>query len=144
MSDAVYEVERIIRKRKMKGGIKYLIKWKGYEETTWEPRKNLIVEPTNASIVHDYITNILNCDDLMSHIESAIDATNAGAFYRKVSKLLHPDTCKDPRATEAFKKFTQAYEDAMTKLKNDTIHNKICAFSNDIVTAQGANILGWF
>lgn len=38
-----YEVERIVDKRKYKGKVEYLIKWKGYsnEENTWEPIANL-------------------------------------------------------------------------------------------------------
>jgi len=39
-----YEVEKIIKKRKLHNGKEeYLIKWKGYKEneSTWEPKKNL-------------------------------------------------------------------------------------------------------
>ena len=35
-----YEVEKILDKK----GNKYLVKWKGYNDPTWEPRRNL----TNA------------------------------------------------------------------------------------------------
>jgi Chromo (CHRromatin Organisation MOdifier) domain len=39
----VYEVEKIIRSRKVGQGTYYLIKWKGYPEleNTWEPEKHL-------------------------------------------------------------------------------------------------------
>lgn len=40
----VYSVERILQKRKTRGGgIQYLLKWRGYtdNENTWEPKKNL-------------------------------------------------------------------------------------------------------
>jgi hypothetical protein len=39
----VYEVEKIIEKRKKGRSIQYLVKWKGYDEdqNTWEPVKNL-------------------------------------------------------------------------------------------------------
>jgi Chromo (CHRromatin Organisation MOdifier) domain len=36
----IYEVEKIINKRKnRKGKEQYEVKWFGFEETTWEPRK---------------------------------------------------------------------------------------------------------
>ncbi|MDI9312899.1 MAG: DDE-type integrase/transposase/recombinase [Limnohabitans sp.] len=38
-----YRIEKVIRKRKNKGKIEYLIKWLGYPETynTWEPAENI-------------------------------------------------------------------------------------------------------
>lgn len=38
-----YEVEKILARKKVKGQIYYLVKWKGYDtsENTWEPIKNL-------------------------------------------------------------------------------------------------------
>lgn len=42
MSD-VYQVEKILDKRKDKSGVKYLLKWIGYpiNESTWEPESSL-------------------------------------------------------------------------------------------------------
>ena len=41
--DDYYHVEKILDKKRIKGKIKYLIKWKGYsmKECTWEPLINL-------------------------------------------------------------------------------------------------------
>ena len=36
-----YEVEKILDKRFRKGRAEYFVKWKHYDETTWEPLKNL-------------------------------------------------------------------------------------------------------
>ena len=43
MSD-IYEVEKIIGKRTVKGKIEYKVKWLGYKmaECTWEPEENLV------------------------------------------------------------------------------------------------------
>ena len=41
---AEYEVEKVLEKRFRKGRIEYFVKWKHFDETTWEPLKNL----TNA------------------------------------------------------------------------------------------------
>jgi len=41
--DEEYEVEKILGKRKRQGGVEYLIKWAGYDnsQNTWEPEENL-------------------------------------------------------------------------------------------------------
>merc|ERR1712064_82155 len=36
-----YEVEKVIKKRTRKGKNEYFVKWKNYDETTWEPLENL-------------------------------------------------------------------------------------------------------
>jgi len=48
-----YEVEGIIgHKDSTRSGRKYEIKWKGYKETTFEPRENLV--PNATKLVNDY------------------------------------------------------------------------------------------
>jgi len=48
-----YEVEGIIgHKDSTRSGRKYEIKWKGYKETTFEPRENLV--PNAENLVNDY------------------------------------------------------------------------------------------
>ena len=39
--EGVYEVEKVLEKRFRKGRAEYFVKWKNYDETTWEPLKNL-------------------------------------------------------------------------------------------------------
>lgn len=39
--DGQYEVEAIVGKRKSGRKVEYEVKWKGYKETTWEPRSSL-------------------------------------------------------------------------------------------------------
>ena len=41
--EEVYQVEKILNKRRTENGVEYLIKWKGYDdpsENTWEPKAN--------------------------------------------------------------------------------------------------------
>ncbi len=39
-----YEVEKIINMKQKGGKVMFEIKWKGYEETTWEPEENLFCD----------------------------------------------------------------------------------------------------
>ena len=36
-----YKVEAILSKKVKRNGVQYRVKWKGYDETTWEPTNNL-------------------------------------------------------------------------------------------------------
>ena len=40
--DEEYEVEEVLKKRHRKGKVQYYVKWKNYEEWTWEPMDNLV------------------------------------------------------------------------------------------------------
>ena len=40
-SQEEYKVKAILDKKFKQNGVKYRFKWKGYEETTWEPMSNL-------------------------------------------------------------------------------------------------------
>jgi len=50
-SDVLYEIEKILRKRKRKGIKEVLIKWKGYprSQSSWEPEENVQVLQGNLS-----------------------------------------------------------------------------------------------
>ena len=39
--DEYYKVEKLIDRRKNKGKIEFLVKWRGYEEPTWQARTSL-------------------------------------------------------------------------------------------------------
>uniref|UniRef100_A0A7S4G244 Chromo domain-containing protein n=1 Tax=Eutreptiella gymnastica TaxID=73025 RepID=A0A7S4G244_9EUGL len=41
--DGMFEVERILMHRKNRGVTQYLVQWKGYDDTTWEPRESFVV-----------------------------------------------------------------------------------------------------
>ncbi|RWS24196.1 chromobox-like protein 5 [Leptotrombidium deliense] len=41
-SDDVYDVEEIKAKRVVSGRTEYLVKWKGYDEESWEPSANIL------------------------------------------------------------------------------------------------------
>jgi hypothetical protein len=50
LADNVYEVEKIVDHRGPPGSYEFLIKWKGYHETTWEPAASLL----DGAFVADY------------------------------------------------------------------------------------------
>ena len=37
----VYEVEAILKRRERAGKSQYLIKWKGFDQNSWEPERNI-------------------------------------------------------------------------------------------------------
>jgi hypothetical protein len=41
-SDLEYEVERLVNHKKVKGEYSYQVKWKGFDELTWEPVGNIL------------------------------------------------------------------------------------------------------
>ena len=59
--EQLYEVERILNRKKIKGKYKYLIKWKGYsmKECTWEP-----------------LSSLENIKDYVEQFDAAIDNNN--------------------------------------------------------------------
>jgi len=42
IAESKYIIEKLVKKRKKKGRVEYLVKWKGYNKQTWEPRAQLI------------------------------------------------------------------------------------------------------
>ncbi|XP_031624988.1 chromobox protein homolog 1-like [Contarinia nasturtii] len=64
MSDS-YEVESIIGHRVVKGKEKFLIKWKGEEESTWEPIENLF---GCIEMVREYMLKKENEKKVLDHI----------------------------------------------------------------------------
>ena len=40
-AESEYEVEVVLDKRMRKGKLEYFVKWKNYDETTWEPMAHL-------------------------------------------------------------------------------------------------------
>jgi chromobox protein 1 len=43
-TEDIYTVEKIMRKRIVRGKVEYLVKWEGYsiDQNTWEPVKNIL------------------------------------------------------------------------------------------------------
>ena len=56
-----YEVEAILKKRIKKGKIEYFVRWKYYNDTTWEPEDNLLnvkqmIEKFEKKVRRDLVT----------------------------------------------------------------------------------------
>ena len=53
MSEPLYNVEKILDRKRVNGHFQYKIKWEGYpmNESTWEPMKNL---ETVKDLVEEY------------------------------------------------------------------------------------------
>merc|ERR1712156_1131106 len=78
MSDEEYEVEKIIEKRVKKGGVEYLVKWKGWDDpsdNTWEPVDNLDC----PDIIQEYEKKHGGKDDKKSEKRKAEPSKSGGA-----------------------------------------------------------------
>ena len=56
----MYEVEKILKHKKSKGGTHLLIKWKGYAETTWEPEE--LMRESIEDDVNKYFLQIMTSE----------------------------------------------------------------------------------
>jgi len=84
LGDGIYEAERIlderIRSAKSKSGaIHYLVKWKGTDETTWEPARNIL----NQNLV-----NIFYATRAASKLRKTAEARDPSSFTSKMIILL--------------------------------------------------------
>ncbi len=50
----IYEVQSILDHKGVEGDYQYLVKWKGYEETTWEPQPNFL----DHSVIKEYWSTV--------------------------------------------------------------------------------------
>ena len=84
-NDTEYSVEKIIDKDcDLKGNVKYLIKWKGYEDSgnTWEPIGNLY------------------CDDLIEEFEKTLGDETKNEFQELQPSLLEEENYQDSFQSE--------------------------------------------
>jgi len=78
--DAIFSAERILDdRRRAVGGMEYLIKWKGYEDATWEPEKN---------ILNQKLLIIYKADSLLSALRNTHEATDYGTKTARVVRAL--------------------------------------------------------
>lgn len=69
--DNIYEVEIILSVKIKNGKIYYLIKWKGYDEKTWEPESN-IINCAEALAEFAKLQNELKKENTKGHDEKAV------------------------------------------------------------------------
>jgi hypothetical protein len=84
--DESFIVERIVEKKKVKGGYKYLVKWEGYEENqnTWEPVENL----TNVQhLVDEFETQLLEKKRKREETEEALKKKDNILEMKKIDEF---------------------------------------------------------
>lgn len=88
--------------------------------------------------------------DYYKTLEVSKTASNADIkkAYRKLAKQYHPDTSKEPNATERFKEINEAYEvlsDTNKRAKYDNLGNSYNSFRNtNNGTSGGFNWSDWY
>ena len=75
--EEVYQVEKILSKRKTSNGVEYLIKWKGYDDSsdnTWEPKENCQC----PDLIREYEAKVKNKggDESRKRKGGSVDAKN--------------------------------------------------------------------
>lgn len=55
--DEIYDVEKIIKYRVQRNGVRYLTSWRGYEDPTWEPATSF-VNPTD--VLEEFFIDYIN------------------------------------------------------------------------------------
>ncbi|CAF0704520.1 unnamed protein product [Brachionus calyciflorus] len=105
-SEPEYEVESVLDKQVIDGHVFYQIKWKGYDEITWEPKANC------------------NCHDLIKNFEKKLREKKKSASTGKIEgeksdkTLVGSDTESSAESIESSKTiFTQDYIDNLFKKK---------------------------
>ena len=83
LGDGIYEAERIIdehvRSAKSSGATHYLVKWKGTDETTWEPARNIL----NQNLV-----SIFYATRAASNLKKTAQAKDPSSFTSKMIAVL--------------------------------------------------------
>ena len=69
--------------------------------------------------VHELIEKILNADKCGDFFETQ-DETEIQMAFRISSKMIHPDLCDDPQASEAMEHLIKLYKDALRNIQNGT------------------------
>ena len=92
-----YEVEGILKHKKAGRGLRMLVKWKGYEEPTWEPKTNL---QGCDDLVQKYFSSLDIKKSLIDDFENTTALDTDSVTKQRVHQLLKPmqpfKTPKDP------------------------------------------------
>jgi DnaJ family protein B protein 12 len=72
----------------------------------------------------DQVQRILNAENYFELFELPIETVEPKLVkkaYKKLALFVHPDKCKDPNSSEAFKKLTQAF-DTLSNAENQHVY----------------------
>jgi hypothetical protein len=107
-----YIVDEILDKKKEKNRIFYLVKWKGFKETTWEPRAKLL-EDGMKLLIEDYenhsisghgliggeiLPHLMPGENMMDYKKrTGYDGATVFKAYGEMAQRGHVEAMKDPR-----------------------------------------------
>lgn len=102
----LFEVEKILNKRIRNGGAQYLVKWKGYKKSTWEPKENL-----------------KTCDKLVKNYDRKQAEKRKVNLASKRKYPCHREYKSDFQMTDRIS-FTKEIDDQQTSSRNNILSEK--------------------
>ena len=140
-----YEVEKVLKKRHRKGKVEFFVKWKNYEEWTWEPKSNL----ENAKVLIEMFEKEKNQETppkkkrKMSKIENVKQDTEENSSESHEKEVKTSETLiKDGKLSTNQEMFFEEGElENSEEESNDHHHQSDVNVSNDLFSNTSVDIV---